>query len=137
MIPRRPVLALFTAATLAAASFSLATASLADAPAPVPFEAGAFEAAVAAGEPTLVEITASWCPTCREQKEVFADLLQEPRYADLTIFEINFDDQKDAVRALDARMQSTLIVYKGGEEVGRAVGITAPDEIAALLDKAI
>ena len=40
--------------------------------------------------------------------------------SELTVFDIDFDTQKDAVRAFGARMQSTLIVFKGGVEVGRA-----------------
>ncbi len=131
MIDRRLMLSLF-----AAASLFPAVAAFADAPVAAPFEPAAFDAAIAAGSPTLVEITADWCPTCRAQKAVFADLLQDPRYADLVIFEVDFDTQKDVVREFGAQKQSTLIVFAGGEEVARGVGTTKPKRIAALLDKA-
>ena len=29
-----------------------------------PYEAGAFAAAQEAGKPILIDVTASWCPTC-------------------------------------------------------------------------
>ena len=34
-------------------------------------------------------------------------------------------------------MQSTLIVFKGGKEVGRSTGDTSKDSIAALLQKTL
>jgi hypothetical protein len=48
---------------------------------------------------------------------------------------VDFDSQKDAVKAFGARMQSTLITFKGSLETGRSVGDTNPGSIAALLDK--
>ena len=131
MIDRRCVLSLSAAAFLT--SFLPARA---DAPVATTFDAEAFKATLASGRPMLVEITASWCPTCRAQRAVFADLLQEPRFADLTIYEVDFDSRKDVVRAFGARQQSTLIVFAGGKEVGRSVGETRPAHIAALLDSA-
>lgn len=55
----------------------------------------------------------------------------------LAVFEVDFDSQKDIVRAFDARMQSTLITVKGATEVGRLVGVTKADAIKQLLDKTI
>ena len=53
------------------------------------------------------------------------------------VVHVDFDSQKDAVQRFGARMQSTLITFKGGKETGRSVGDTNPDSIAALLAKAI
>ena len=43
----------------------------------------------------------------------------------------------DHVRALKAQSQSTLIAYKGAEEVARSVGETNPGLIEALLTSAL
>jgi hypothetical protein len=51
------------------------------------------------------------------------------------VFRVDFDSQKDAVKAFGARMQSTLITFKGFQETGRSVGDTNSSSIAALLDK--
>ena len=53
------------------------------------------------------------------------------------MFKVDFDTQKDDVRALKATSQSTLIVFKGETEKGRSVGDTNAASIAALLDKAL
>ena len=101
-----------------------------------PFEQARFDAALEAGGPVLVEVSAPWCPTCRAQQAILTDLLAEPDYAAFTAFEVDFDTRKDVLRAFRAQTQSTLIVFAGGAEVGRSVGDTRPDGIAALLDMA-
>ena len=46
---------------------------------------------------------------------------------------VDFDAQRDVVRAFGAEATSTLIVFKGTEERGRAAGITNPTAIRILL----
>ena len=55
----------------------------------------------------------------------------------MVVFKVDFDSQKDALRALNAQRQSTLIVFKGEKETGRSVGDTNPGSIEALLDSAL
>jgi hypothetical protein len=62
-------------------------------------------------------------------------LTNQPKFKDLAVFDVDFDNQKDIVRAFNARTQSTLIVFKGLAELGRTVGDTKADSIAALLDE--
>ncbi|GJD93645.1 thioredoxin family protein [Methylobacterium iners] len=102
-----------------------------------PFDEAAFEAAQAAGKPILVEVTAPWCPICKTQGPIIARLKAEPRFKDLQVFEIDFDSQKALLRRFDARMQSTLVVFKGRTEAGRSVGETQAEWIEALVEKAI
>jgi thiol-disulfide isomerase/thioredoxin len=101
------------------------------------FTAQAFRAAQDAGKPILVDIQASWCPTCRAQTKILNELTALPQFKDLVVLRVDFDSQKQAVRDFGARWQSTLIVFKGPNEVGRSVGDTDPSTIAALLAKAI
>ena len=56
---------------------------------------------------------------------------------DLLVVHVDFDSQKDAVRRFGARVQSTLITFKGGKETGRSVGDTNRGSLATLLSKAI
>jgi thioredoxin 1 len=103
----------------------------------VPFDQKAFETAQAAGKSILVDVSAPWCPTCRAQKPVIEKLSSLPKYKDLTIFDVDFDTQKDVLRELQVQQQSTLIVFKGGKEAGRSVGSTDRSAIGDLLKKAI
>lgn len=94
-----------------------------------------FENALASGAPVLVAIHASWCPTCAAQTPIIEGLLSD-RFKEMKEIRVDFDTQKDVVRKLGANMQSTLIVFRNGQEVGRSVGDTDPASIEALLAKA-
>ncbi|MGA8698448.1 MAG: thioredoxin family protein [Xanthobacteraceae bacterium] len=101
------------------------------------FDPTSFGAAQKAGKPILVAIHASWCPTCKAQRPILSELMAEPKFKDLVYFVVDFDTQKDAVKFFGARMQSTLIAFKGMTETGRSVGDTERSSIAALLNKTL
>lgn len=131
MIDRRSVLmSLAVVASLATTASVFAAESRA-------FDAKAFEAAQAAGKPILVEVTASWCPTCKAQKPILSELMQKSKFKNLVAFEIDFDTQKDLLRKFGVRMQSTLISFQGKTEVARSTGDTNAASIEAQLDKSI
>ena len=102
-----------------------------------PYSQEAFDAAQQAGKPILVEVSAPWCPICKAQKPILAKLSADPRFKDLQIFDIDFDSQKDLLRKLNVRTQSTLIAYKGTTETGRSVGETQPEWIEGLVEKTL
>lgn len=102
-----------------------------------PFDQAAFDKLQAESKPILVMIHADWCPVCKAQAPIIADLLKTPALKSLTAFRVDFDQQKSIVRKFKVSTQSTLIVFKGGKEVGRSTGVTNKDTIAALLQKAI
>jgi thioredoxin 1 len=131
MLNRRHLLG---ALTLSVALGFAAAASAAD---KKPFDQKAFEEAQAAGKPILVEVHAPWCPVCKAQHPILSKLRSEAKYKELVGFEIDFDSQKDLLRKFQVTRQSTLIMYKGKQEVGRSTGDTDPGSIAALLGKGI
>lgn len=126
MLSRRSVL-LSAVATALAPFPALARSSFSDA---------AFEAAIASGEPILVEFHADWCPTCRAQDKVINSFKHNPEYKGLVILRVDYDTEKPLLERFGVRRQSTLIVFKNGAEVGRAVGESSPDSIKSLLNKA-
>jgi thiol-disulfide isomerase/thioredoxin len=100
------------------------------------FTPPAFETAQKAGKVILIDVTASWCPTCKVQKSILDKLMTEPAYRDIVILSVDFDTQKDVLRRFGVRSQSTLIAFRGTAEHGRSVGDTNPASIRALLDMA-
>ena len=127
MISRRTLIA---AAVVAAAALPALAASM-------KFTPEDLAAAQKTGKPVLVEVTAPWCPTCKAQKAVMAELDKQDRFKSFVKLEVDFDSQKDALRFLKATSQSTMIVYKGDKEMGRLVGDTKKEAIEALLAKAL
>lgn len=135
MFTRRFTLALAVALPLAGLAFSGApTLAATD---HVAYTPAAFADAQKAGKPILVEIHASWCSVCAAQAPILGELLATPKFKNMVVFRVDFDSQKDAVKAFGARSQSTLIVYKGKTEEGRSVGDTAKSSIEALLSKGV
>ena len=103
----------------------------------IDYSPAAFDAAQKAGRSILVEIHAPWCPTCRAQAPILSELEGQAKFEHLLVVHVDFDSQKDAVQRFGARMQSTLIIFKGQSETARSVGDTNAASIAALLDKAV
>ena len=100
-----------------------------------PFTQQAFATAQHDGKPILVDISAPWCPTCAKQRPILSQLMTDPAFKDLVVYQVDFDHQKDVVRALGAQMQSTLVVFRGAVEKGRSTGDTNAECIKALLQK--
>ena len=97
----------------------------------------AFDALQNEGKPTLVEIHATWCSTCRAQVPIIEALLKEKEFAGITALRVDYDDQKDIVRSFKVQRQATLIVFKDGKEVGRSTSDTSREGIRKLLQKAL
>ncbi len=114
-------------------------AALAGAPAfaatELPYSQTAFEAAQRANEPILVWVHASWCPTCAKQAPILSKIEAEPGQRNLKVFKVDFDSQKDVVRALGVQMQSTLIAYHGTTEAARSTGQTDEAAIRSVVGK--
>lgn len=100
------------------------------------FTQQAFAATQKEGKPILVYISATWCPTCAKQKPILSALEKQPAFKDLVVYHVDFNSQKDVVRAMGAQMQSTLVVFHGAAEKGRSTGDTNANSIGKLLAKA-
>ena len=123
-----------SAASAGVVSMLIATASFA---AEIkPFETAAFEAAQKGGRPIVVDIAASWCPTCKAQKAVIDAFRQQHPELGLHVLTVDFDTQKEWVKHFKAPRQSTLLVYKGSEQRWFAVAETREDVIPAALRQA-
>ena len=102
----------------------------------IPFTQQAFDVAKQEGKPILVHITAPWCPYCAKQRPILDKFEGETAFKELVVYNVDFDTQKDIVRALGAQKQSTLIVFHGATEKGRSIGDTDAGSIKTLLEKA-
>jgi thioredoxin 1 len=102
-----------------------------------PFTQQAFDTLTAEGKPVVLDISATWCPTCKAQKPIIDGLMKQPAYKDVTLMTIDFDANKSLLKNFKVSMQSTLVAFKGSREVGRSVGDTTPDGIEGLIRKTI
>lgn len=122
--------------TFLAAAASLATVLIAGAGLAAEggdWDKAKFEKAQKDGRPILVDIAADWCPVCKKQAPIIAELAKKPEYKSLATFRVDFDKQKEVLKSFNVQKQSTLIVFKGSTETGRSTGDSNPESIAKLL----
>jgi len=102
-----------------------------------PFNQKDFDTMTASGKAVVLDISATWCPTCKAQKPIIDGLMKRPAYKDVTLMTIDFDANKPALKKFKVGMQSTLVAFKGAKEVGRSVGDTNPEGIEGLFKKTL
>ncbi|MBU6260615.1 MAG: thioredoxin family protein [Burkholderiales bacterium] len=102
-----------------------------------PYSAQTFDRLTHEGRPVVVDVSATWCPTCKAQKPIVAALMQAPANRDVTLLTVDFDADKPVLRRFKVGMQSTLIAFKGAKEVARSTGDTTAAGLAALFRKTV
>jgi thioredoxin 1 len=91
-----------------------------------------FEAEVVQSErPVLVDFWAPWCAPCRTVGAVLDQLSGERE--DLKVVKINIDEHQDQAIKHGVLVLPTVLLYKGGEAVGKLQGGVPPTAIARLL----
>ncbi|HEY7647545.1 MAG TPA: thioredoxin family protein [Methylomirabilota bacterium] len=125
------------AAILALAVVGLLSPAIGTAGEPVTYSKPAFIEAQNAGKPIVVFVTASWCPNCRKQQPLVDQMSKDQAFANTVIFVVDFDSDKQALRDLNAQMQSTLIAFKGKTERMRSTAVTNPEKIRELFQSAL
>lgn len=104
---------------------------------PKPFTQQDFDKLTRDGKPVVVDVSATWCPTCKAQKPIIENLSKQPAYKDVAILVVDFDVDKAILKQFKVNMQSTLIAFKDGKEAARSVGDTTPAGIENIFKKAI
>lgn len=101
-----------------------------------PFNQERFAELQASGEIVLIDVYASWCPTCAKQQDALTAWQAANPDKDLHILVVDFDDDKEWVRHFRAPRQSTLLLYRGEQQFWYSVAETRPEVIAAEINKA-
>ena len=99
------------------------------------------EAAMKDGKTIFVNWKSKWCGTCNVQTKVLdAILMDEPKIAEQVLFvSLDWDDYRDDAftKRLNIPRRSTLVLFKGTEEIGRLVAATKRSEIENLIRTAL
>jgi thioredoxin 1 len=117
-------LAAITYSTFAAAEF-------------VTFDKTKFEAQVKTDAPVVVHTHEWWCSTCRAQTKVLEELQKDPKFAKVTMFRASPGGDRETLAPMKVTSRSIILVFAGGQEIGRLEWVTDAKEIRALIEKAV
>ena len=82
----------------------------------------------------VVDFWASWCMPCRMMGPVF-DETAALYNGNADFYKLNTDNSQSIAAKYGIMSIPSLLVFKGGEEVGRMIGVQTVDSLKAEIDK--
>jgi thioredoxin 2 len=100
---------------------------------PQPISGESLDRIIAEAEvPLLVDFYADWCGPCRMMAPVLDELARD-RVGEVLVGKVDADRDPFAAKRFKVRGIPTLILFSGGREVGRQVGVVPRTALDALL----
>jgi len=94
-----------------------------------------FEKAKASGKTVVVNSYEVWCGTCSKQTKILDQA--EKEFKDIVFLSYEQSKNKNIAQKLGIKFFTTIIVYRGNDEVAREVGQTDKKIIYAAIQKGI
>ena len=83
--------------------------------------------------PVLVDFNATWCPPCQALHPILEEIADEG--GDFKIVAVDIDDEKELALKYGVSSIPCLILFDGGEEVDRKVGLQPKKRLLKMLGK--
>ena len=94
-----------------------------------------FEKAKASGKTIVVNSYEVWCGTCNKQTKILDQA--EKEFKDIIFLSYEQSKNKDIAQKLSIEFWTTIVVYKGSDEVARIIGQTDKEVIYSAIQKGI
>ena len=98
------------------------------------FSTEIFEKAKASGKTIVINSYEVWCGTCSKQTKILNQA--EKEFKDIVFLSYEQSKNKDVARLLSIKFWTTIVVYKGSNEVSRVVGQTDKKVIYSAIQEA-
>jgi thioredoxin 1 len=85
-------------------------------------------------EITVLQFSAPWCGPCRTLGPIVDSLSLDEKNKDVTIGKINVDDNHTSAGKYGVRSIPTVIFLKGGEVIGKMVGLNTKEALQEKID---
>ncbi|HEX4447138.1 MAG TPA: thioredoxin [Polyangiaceae bacterium] len=83
-------------------------------------------------EPFLLDFSATWCGPCKVLSPI-VDKLADEFQGKVKVGKLDIDDSPGVATKFGIRGVPTVLVFKGGEEAARHVGVTNKETLIKLL----
>lgn len=93
-----------------------------------------FKSTIAKGV-TLIDFFAEWCGPCRMQIPALEEIAQEMQ-GKVTLCKVDIDQAGDITAEYRVSSVPTLLLFKDGKEVNRAVGVQDVDSLREFIQEA-
>lgn len=103
----------------------------------VPFDADAFARTRGANRPVALQFHSGWCPVCVMQERGVRALKDEKIFEQLVVYQADYFKEDELRRRFGVTSFSTLLVFRGSQERGRATGDFRVDDLRRLFAKAL
>lgn len=87
------------------------------------------------GKTIVINSWNKYCSTCAAQTKVFDQAMKDFKDVEFLFYEQ--DKNKDIAKTLGINYWTTIVVFKGQNEVGREMGLTDKGQIYDLINKGI
>ena len=86
--------------------------------------------------PVLVDMWAAWCGPCRMIAPIVEEMATKYQ-GKLKVGKLNVDDHAQVAGRFRIMNIPTLLLFKGGKEVDRIVGVVPKEELGKRIEKAL
>ena len=94
-----------------------------------------FENAKASGKTVVVNSYEVWCGTCSKQTKILDQA--EKEFTDIVFLSYEQSKNEGIAQKLGIKFWTTIVVYKGNDEVARIIGQTDKETIYSAIQKGI
>lgn len=99
------------------------------------YNATVFNTRTAEGERQLVEVYASWCPTCLLQHQAFEAMIAEGKRPQIRAIRVDYDRDSAFRAKFGITATGELLILERNKIVARATGLVTPASITAFLQQ--
>ena len=99
------------------------------------FSIETLEEAKASGKTIVINSYEVWCGTCTKQTKILN--LAEKEFNEIIFFSYEQSKNKDIAKKLGIKHWTTIVVYKGKNEISRIIGQTDKEKIYSAIKKGI
>lgn len=96
-------------------------------------ETNNFEELIKGDKPVLVDFFATWCGPCKMLSPILEQVAEETDK--VVIAKCDIDECMEIAQKYNIMSVPTLVAFKGGEEIRRAVGFRQKTQLLELIDE--